>query len=523
MKRAIACPFAACAALLAAILLGPGVALGQAELFTLSIEGPTQLSGNANDVKTGLTYYPTLDHKSGPGPGAQGWSYGINTQGGMAINALTFEGTAAATIPNGGFRDPEGSFNKTQVIDPAKNGGKTGMVSAIALSTGGLAEAVLPATGVQRIYKMDVSATIPAGGGTGRFVYMPGLIGSGQPVDIVITQEGNSAPHELVALDVDLNEEVSTNCCDADVNVGFLTTIVKNGTVYQGIVDDGDMCTGVGEVIAEGAVGAPNDETIYAGISSDVPGAPGTGVQGWSYGILVEGAANLVSITIAGTSADSIPNGGYRDPEGSFNKTQIIDPSKNGGKRGLVSAIALTTQGLPEAVFPNAGTQTIVCMNLTSAAPQGVPDQTGSVEFEPGLIGSGQPVDTVVTVNGNSAVVCNFTTAKANIIFRRSEGPVDRPFRRGYVNPDGKFDIADGIHIINYLVRSGPEPACLDAADINDDGAVDVTDGMLAVFYLFQPPTTPNPDPAPAAPFTACGTDSTPDSVTCNASPSICP
>jgi hypothetical protein len=183
MKRAIACPFAACAALLAANLLGSGVALGQAELFTLAVEGPTELSGSANEVKSGLTYYPTLDHKSGPGPGAQGWSYGIATEV-MVINALTFEGTAAATLLNGGFRDPEGSFNKTQIIDPAKNGGKTGMVSANALTTQGLEEAVLPATGIQRIYKMDVSATIPAGGGTGKFTFQSGLIGSGQPVDI---------------------------------------------------------------------------------------------------------------------------------------------------------------------------------------------------------------------------------------------------------------------------------------------------------------------------------------------------
>jgi hypothetical protein len=509
--------------LLAANLLGSGVALGQGEQFVLAIEGPTEVSGNANDVKSGLTYYPTLDHTSGPGPGAQGWSYGISTTGGLAINALTFEGTSAASLPNGGYRDPEGSFNKTQIIDPAKNGGKTGMVSAIALTTQGLEEAVLPQTGVQRIYKMDVSATIPAGGGTGTFTFEAGLIGSGQPVDVVVTQEGNSAPTQLVNGNVTLREVVVVDCCDDPVLVGFTNSIIKNGAVFQGIVDAGGMCTGEGDIVAEGAVGAPNATAVYSNISSDIEGAPGTGVQGWSYGILLNGAATLNSITIAGTSADSLPNGGYRDPEGSFNKTQIIDPAKNAGKRGLVSAIALTTQGLPEAVFPNVGTQTILCMNLTSAESQGDADQVATLEFEPRLIGSGQPVDNVVTVNGNSAPVCNFDLAKVNLIFRKTQGPVDRPFRRGYVNPDDKFDIADGVYIINYLVRSGPEPTCLDAADVNDDGSVDVSDAMAAIFYLFQPSTAPNPDPAPAAPFAACGTDPTADEVGCAASPSICP
>jgi hypothetical protein len=514
-------------------LVGPGAAWGQGELFTLAIEGPPSVTAGANEVIADLIYYPTLDHKSGPGPGAQGWSYGIAVDGGILVNALTFEGTSAASLPNGGYRDPEGSFNKTQIIDPAKNEGKNGMVSAIALTTQGLEEAVLPATGIQRLYKMTCQATIPAGGGTGTFTYMAGLVGSGQPVDIVVTQEGNSAPTELVNLNVALNE--AQDCCHDAVNVGFSTSIIKNGTAFEGIIGfephgeggggSHELCFAEGTSVSEAAVGAANNVAVYSNIASDIPGIPGTGVQGWSYGILLQGAANLVSITIAGTSADSIPNGGYRDPEGSFNKTQIIDPADpiNAGRRGLVSAIALTTQGLPEAVFPNVGTQTVLCMNLTSAEVQGDADQLASVEFEPGLKGSGQPVDTVITVNGNSAPVCNFTTAKANLIFRKTSGPVERPFRRGHVNPDDKFDIADGVFIINYLVRSGPAPACLDAADVNDDGVVDVSDGTYSIFYLFQPTSAPNPDPAPAAPFAACGTDPTADDVTCDASPSICP
>jgi hypothetical protein len=518
MRRAQPC-LAACAAFSLLSLVGSR-ALAQGELFTLAIEGPTEFSGNPGQTFPDQIYYPTLDHKSGPGPGAQGWSYGISINENLMIQSLTFAGTATAFLPDG-FRDPDNAFNKTQIIDPAKNDGKNGMVSAVALTTGGLPEAVLPATGVQRLYRINLTATIPAQTGVGTLTYEAGLVGAGQPVDIVVTQNGVSAPFELVQKEVDLIAQVSTNCCDSTVNVGFSDALVRGGTPFQGIAGVGTMCTAdQGQIIVPTAAGATGVKKVYPNIISEL--AAGTNVQGWSYGILVDGPGSITAQSAAGTATALLPEG-FRDPDNAFNKTQIIDPAKNGGNKGLVSAVALTTGGLPEAILPSTGTETILCVDVTAGGPQGETDEVNTLSFEQGLIGAGQPVDLVVTVNGESAAVCNFLLAEVDVVFRQEGGVVGEPFRRGHVNPDGKFDIADGVYIINYLVRSGPEPGCLDAADVNDDGAVDVSDAMHAIFYLFQPGTAPNPDPAPMAPFTACGPDPTEDEVTCNTSPSICP
>jgi hypothetical protein len=129
MKRFLALLLDLCAALLA----GHGVVRGQDDVFTLSIEAPASLGGSAGSTQS-TTAYARLKHEgSPPGHGAQGWSYGIVAED-CRITSVTVAGTMADTIPNGGYRDPEGSFNKTQIVDPAKNGGRGGVVSAIALT-----------------------------------------------------------------------------------------------------------------------------------------------------------------------------------------------------------------------------------------------------------------------------------------------------------------------------------------------------------------------------------------------------
>jgi hypothetical protein len=507
--RRLALPWITSAALLAVGF--PGSVRGQGDLFTLSIEAPAELGGAAGSTQS-TTAYTRLKHEGNPpGNGAQGWSYGIVAED-CRITSVTHAGTMAATIPNGGYRDPEGSFNKTQIVDPAKNGGRGGLVSAVALTTQGLPEAVLPSGADGRILEMGLEAVIPAGEGTATLAFVPGFVGAGQPVDIVVTQDGNSAHHVTVPASIRLVEVQS--CCDDGVNVGFSEIPIKDGPAFPGaagIVGEGALCAAnEGEILALVESG-DDTKRVYANIISNLP--EGAYVQGWSFGILLEGSGRVTSATIAGTSADSIPNGGYRDPEGSFNKTQIIDPAKNAGQRGLVSANALTTQGLEEAVFPAVGTQSVIAFDIAPGESQGESGLVGSLSFKDGLVGSGQPVALVVTVNGQSAAVCNFSLARVDIVF----GIERALFRRGNANDDSKVDIADGIWIINELLRSGPLTLCQDAADANDDGVVDVSDAVYLFQHQFQPSTGPNPDPPPPAPFDTCGTDPTGDAVGCRA------
>ena len=84
-----------------------------------------------------------------------------------------------------------------------------------------------------------------------------------------------------------------------------------------------------------------------------------------------------------------------------------------------------------------------------------------------------------------------------------------RDFMRGDVNEDGSVNIADGVKMLDYMFLSG-FTYCVDANDVDDDGQVNVTDAVNLFGYLFMGAA------APAAPFTVCGPDPTPDSLGCD-------
>jgi hypothetical protein len=86
-------------------------------------------------------------------------------------------------------------------------------------------------------------------------------------------------------------------------------------------------------------------------------------------------------------------------------------------------------------------------------------------------------------------------------------GPVK--FIRGDVNNSGHVDLVDSVFLLNWLFRGGPAPTCIDSADVNDDGSVNITDVVFLNAYLFQGGSPPG------APFPACGTDPTPDNLSC--------
>jgi hypothetical protein len=58
-------------------------------------------------------------------------------------------------------------------------------------------------------------------------------------------------------------------------------------------------------------------------------------------------------------------------------------------------------------------------------------------------------------------------------------------FIRGDANGDEVIDVADVMHLINYLFLAGPAPDPLEAGDANCDQVVDVADVMYLINYLF--------------------------------------
>lgn len=66
------------------------------------------------------------------------------------------------------------------------------------------------------------------------------------------------------------------------------------------------------------------------------------------------------------------------------------------------------------------------------------------------------------------------------------------------INHDGSEpNIADLVHLVNYMFSSGPPPPCMEEADINGDSSIgpDITDLVYLVNYMFNsgPPPVPCP------------------------------
>ncbi len=64
-------------------------------------------------------------------------------------------------------------------------------------------------------------------------------------------------------------------------------------------------------------------------------------------------------------------------------------------------------------------------------------------------------------------------------------------FESGDANNDGVVDVADVIHIVNYLYRQGEEPNPQESGDASCDGIVDVADLIWLVGYLYRGGSSP--------------------------------
>lgn len=85
----------------------------------------------------------------------------------------------------------------------------------------------------------------------------------------------------------------------------------------------------------------------------------------------------------------------------------------------------------------------------------------------------------------------------------------EEPFRRGDVNADGRFDIADPVSLLFQLFRSELAPWCREAANVNGDDRLDIADAIHGLEFLFLG------GPAPPEPFPGCGADPGGDGLGC--------
>ncbi len=500
------------------VCLAGGMLQGQTSYSLTVATGTPVLEGNGGDVKSAvvlasLTQAGCVDDANGKDDeGAQGWSISL-TADNLSITSITTSGTDLDSL---GF---ELGFNVTEVTpsvtvpqvgaeECAANGNK-GAVSAVVLH---LTKAnTLGCNTTKSIASLVVEGTVPSEPDPadllGTLRYADGCQGPGQPVENKVTYRGDTVIPAIGSTNITLHRVfVPPSCCEDPSNVGFseekiLGSAVKVDPRLKGL---GTNCAAAGgEIRTEVAEGDVGTRHAYANISSNdlnnPPVTPVRAVQGWSFSIHMNGDIEMDSATTAGTAFDTYA-------KGPFDVTLIVDPAKNGGQRGCVSAVVL---GLTKAAnLPPTGTETVLDMAVKANAPQGAADIVGELKFQSGLVGDGQPVGNALTVAGDTMDACNFATAQVNIVFtlKQIAGPgPQHDFIRGNPNDDRKVDIADAIWIINELFRSGPAARCQDAGDANDSGGVDSADALYLIQYLFRA------GPTPPAPFGTCGADPTED------------
>lgn len=485
--------------LLGALLASRG-ASSQEPSFALSFDAPAGVTGDAGAVvQYTATGRLTTTGLGDTDPGAQGWSLSMSSEGG-AIVAATTAGTIAAPVADGGLWD--GGFDKTETTSGA---GNEGAVSAIVLSF--TLPVTLPPAGTVDVIKLTVEATVPAPVTddqgdpaceplNSKVLYTNGRRGSGQPVDNKITWKGTTYLPTL--------GDATTSVCPKVVKPLVLSVDVRSPAAEK----SGDACPASWNSEVAPGTGLVD---VAAGVvlTSNLPGPDGA--QGWSVSVLTETCFNVNGADTAGTDVDLFFSGGFK-------KTEVVDPAKNSGQQGAVSAIVLSFTEKKE--LPPTGDALVlkVTGQIDASGIAGPGDTTPPCVVaptdpsSPGLRGAGQPVKTAITVAGNTRNpgVCGAAISLS--------GARQGRFVRGNSNDDSKNDIADAVWIINELFRNGPPTVCRDAADANNDGMVDTSDALYLIGYQFQGQA------APPAPFDGCGVDpeGDEDGLTCDESQRDC-
>lgn len=89
------------------------------------------------------------------------------------------------------------------------------------------------------------------------------------------------------------------------------------------------------------------------------------------------------------------------------------------------------------------------------------------------------------------------------------EPPEETLFRRGDSDGDGTPTLTDAVYLLAHLFGGGPDASCRKSADSDDNGTLDLSDAVFLLQFLFSG------GGEPPAPFAECGTDGTPDELTC--------
>jgi hypothetical protein len=253
-----------------------------------------------------------------------------------------------------------------------------------------------------------------------------------------------------------------------------------------------------------GNPGSPASAEVLVQVCSEVP------VPWWNIGVALEGDCRIDAVTTEGTLAMPVEEGGLVD--GGFVRSDIIDPLRNEGRLGAVSAVLLSLAASAE--LPATGTGAACAapndvLRLTvrsTIAPQCC--ATCTLAFTDGLTGRGQPVENLVGRGRDPPSAVRPSLMGTTITL----GSGLEPLRRGDVDADGETTISDAIRILDFLFTGETDLACDDAADTDDSGEINVTDPIRLLDFLFVGGVEIPP------PVFECGLDGGTDELDCRKS-----
>jgi len=247
----------------------------------------------------------------GKGAAAEGWSIGVRASD-ARISGIRVAGTAVDRAA-----PPDFVFNELTT-----GPGNEGVVSSVVLSRDG--SVVLPPSR----YEIAILEFERSAAGKGRLEYVDGLQSSIGTVLNMVRERGREV---LPAL---RSQEFNLPLLPLRAWLGFSPINVDSKSPFGGIV--GGM-ESVGDLFVPLRSDGKGGTHVFGCIvTNETEGDAGQrGIQGWSISMNLEGEAEILSATTDNTA-------GMKQFSGGFLRTTIVDPARNGGKRGITSAVVLS-------------------------------------------------------------------------------------------------------------------------------------------------------------------------------------
>ena len=356
---------------------------------------PWEIGSRVGERNVPVTVGVYLDSSLPTDDGAQGWSLSLEAEDCFQIVGATTEGTVGTNARNGGFE-------KTEIVDSSANGGRSGVVSGVVLDF--VENTGLDPDGVELILivtgRVDASSITAVGQRTrpcevAPLLSTPYLRGSGVPVETVVTVKGASAAIKAT------NAEITLIGASL-LFQGEFRVDVLNPAAEKGARNGSNVPWEVGVPVGQDVV------SVEAGVYlASLLNDQDAGVEAWSFSLLAESCFEVVDATVAGTAAAPAPVGSRGDF--SFESTEIVDPARigNDGRGGVVCAIVLSFGGgatldpvSDELVLRVTGDMD--ASSITVIGQESAPCGIRPLSSGPWLRGSGQLVETIVTVLSNS-------------------------------------------------------------------------------------------------------------------------